>query len=182
MRFGGGGPAAFFEMFRTETSADLLVADLRPADHTYFWEFTIAARGLAVYRCIFPLVRLSARAIDYLLAKRVVLSNSRRRHQEWPNDESFVATVLKDKPDMICRDLNDFGQTLYDEHTLSFWKPFDGANLPLRDDRVAVFHPVLYGAEYRAKVERVEAPQADRQLYRRVRRRLIREYNKRTAW
>jgi hypothetical protein len=52
----------------------------------------------------------------------------------------------------------------------------------MRDDRLTIYHPVLFGTEYRAKVERVEAPQRDRRLVRRIRRRLIRELNKRTRW
>ena len=52
----------------------------------------------------------------------------------------------------------------------------------MRDGEVTIYHPVLYGADYRAKVERVEAPQPDRRLTRRIRRRLIREVNKRTRW
>ncbi|HYZ24900.1 MAG TPA: hypothetical protein VE690_22370 [Rhodopila sp.] len=182
VRFGGAGAAAFFELFRNETEADLLVADLRPADHTYFWEFMITARDLVPFRCIFPVVRLSARAIDYLLAKRIAFARNARRRREWPNDESFVATLLKNHPGMVCRDLNDFGRELYNHDTLSFWKPFDGDALELSRERLTVYHPVLFGAEYRAKVERMEAPQDDRRLVRRVRRRLIRELNKATTW
>jgi hypothetical protein len=182
VRFSGGGAAAFFSKFRGETSADLLVADLRPADHTYYWEFMVAARDLRVYRCIFPLVRLSAGAIDYLLQKRATLSQRRRRLLDWPNDESFVATLLKNNPAMVCRDLNDFGARLYDEDTLSFWKPIDGDALRMRDESLTVYHPVLYGDDYRAKVERVRAPQPERRLTRRIRRRLIREVNKLTRW
>jgi len=182
VRFGGGGAAAFFDVFRSDTEIDLLVADLRRADRTYFWEFMVAARNLPVYRCIFPLVRVSARAIDYLLAKRVLLSRNRRRRRDWPNDESFVATLLENNPDMVCRDLNDFGPTLYDDTTLSFWKPLDGEKLRMREDRVTIYHPVLFGGDYRAKMERVEAPQPDRRLTSRIRRRLIREVNKRTRW
>jgi hypothetical protein len=182
VRFSAGGSAAFFEMFRNETTADLLVADLRPADHTYFWEFTIAARGLEVYRCIFPLVRLSARAIDYLLVKRQELSQRPRRRREWPNDESFVATMLNNNPEMTCRDLNDFDRTLYNDDTLSFWKPLDGDALRMQDDRLTIYHPVLSGDDYQAKIRRVEAPQSDRRLVRRIKRRLVREVNKRTSW
>ena len=165
-------------MFRDNTENDLLVADLRPAHRTYFWEYMVAARGVLVHRCIFPLVRVSARAIDYLLANRVRLSRHQRRRRDWPNDESFVATLLKNAPDMNCRDLNGFGRTLDDENTLSFWKPLDGDRLRMRDGEVTIYHPVLDGADYRAKVERVEAPQPDRRLTRRIRRRLIREVNK----
>lgn len=181
VRFGGGTAGDLFAKFRTET-ADLIVADLRPADHTYFWEFTLIARGLRVHRCIFPLVRLSARAIDDLLPKRVTLSRSKHRQSEWPNDEVFVATMLANNPGMVCRDLNDFGETLWDPGTLTFWEPLNGEALPMRQDRLTVYHPVLFGAEYRAKVTRVEAPQADRKLWRRVRRRLIREVNRRSRW
>jgi hypothetical protein len=182
VRFGGGNAAGFFDKFRDEATADFLAADLRPADRTYFWEFMITARDLNPWRCLFPVVRLSARALDYLLAKRRAFSRNTRRLQDWPNDESFVATLLANHPAMVCRDLNDGGACLYNEHTLSFWQVFDG-DQPLPDaGRLTIYHPVLFGAEYAAKRQRVNAPQPDRRLVRRIRRRVIREINKRTSW
>jgi hypothetical protein len=183
VRIGGSGPAGLFGKFREDSATDLIVADLRPADHTYFWEFTIAAPGLHVHRCLFPLVRLSARAVDLLLSRRVALSRNTWRRRQWPNDEVFVATILASTPGMICRDLNDFGETLWTPDTLSYWQPLDGDALPQTSGPPTVYHPVLFGDAYRAKLlERAAGAQVDRRLRRRIKRRLIREVNRRAAW
>jgi hypothetical protein len=178
----GGGPAGFFAMFDEVATADLLAPGLRPADRTWFWEYTIAARGIAVHRCLFPIVRVSARAIDALAAGRVALSRRWRRRLAWPNDESFVATTLVNNPDMICRDLNDLGRTLYDSETLSFEQPYDGDILRMREDVPTIYHPVLFGADYQAKINRLRERQPDRKFTRRVIRRLLRAWNMRSRW
>jgi hypothetical protein len=186
VRFSGGGPAAFFDRFRNDQVTDLWAPQLRRTDRNWFWEHTVVARGLTAYRCLFPVIRLSARAIDYVRSKRQQLARHVLRRLAWPNDESFVATALMNHPDMICRDLNDAGATLYTDKTFSFEGPFDGDTLDMtgRDSNEAlmIYHPVLFGKHYQAKLERLRAPQSDRLLYRRVLRRLVRAINMRTAW
>lgn len=182
VRFGGDGPAGFFAMFEAETTADLLAPDLRRADRSWFWEYTVAARGVSVYRCLFPIVRLSGRAIDYLAAKRAALSQRPGRRRAWPNDESFVATAIANNPDMIARDLNQFGRMLYDAATLSFELPYNGDILRMRQDVLTIYHPVLFGADYDTKVTKMQESQPDRKLLQRISRRLVREVNKMSAW
>jgi hypothetical protein len=178
----GGDPASLFAMFDPMVKVDLLAPCLRPADRTWFWEYTIAARGITVHRCLFPIVRVSARAIDYLAAKRVALARHERRRRAWPNDESFVATVLVNNPVMVCRDLNDFGRALYNSETFSFELPHDGDTIRMRDDTPTIYHPVLFGADYRAKIKRLGEIQPDRKFSRRVSRRLNRALNMRSSW
>lgn len=174
-----GNPEHFFKMYKNDTSTDLLAPDLRRADTTWFWEHAIASRSAVIHRCLFPLVRLSVRAIDHLAAKRVEMARRLARRLAWPNDESFVATVLSNSPGMICRDLNDFGYQLYDSQTFSYYLPFNGDELHLNDDRLKIYHPVLFGADYEAKLERLKHHDIDHRLADRIMRRLAREVNSR---
>jgi hypothetical protein len=180
VRFGGGSPKSFFSMFAGDAVTDLLALDLRAADGTWFWEHAIAARDLTVFRCLFALVRLSDQAIDDLLDKRALLSRRWARRLSWPNDESFVSTVLMNNPKMTCRDLNDFGN-FYDAETVSYHHPFDGDQFQMRDT-LTVYHPVLFGSEYRAKLKRLEHHRQERTIASRVRRRLAHELNVRRRW
>ena len=105
------------------------------------------------------------------------------RRRQWPNDEAFVATVLASSADMISRDLNDFGEPLWTPESMSYWRPLDGDALRLQDGPLTVYHPVLFGDAYRAKLaERDAGSHFNRRLRGRIKRRLVREVNKRTQW
>ena len=173
----GGDWADFFAMFK-RTLDDLLVAGLREADRGWFWEYTMAARGVAVWRCMFPVVRLSSRAIDMLRLRRVTMSQDKRRQRDWPNDEAFVATVMQNTLLINCADINEFGSAVYDAETFVFHRAMDGDALQMRDGML--YHPVLYGADYRAKVARHAGREYHSLLWRRIRRRVVREVNRRT--
>ncbi len=105
--------------------------------------------------CLFAILRVSSTAIDRLLTDRRELSRKRSRRKQWPNDESFVATTLA-KSGFVVRDLNSFGQTLYSEETMSFFGPRQGEALGLENADVRLYHPVLFGADYNSKIERLE--------------------------
>jgi hypothetical protein len=184
VRFSGAGPAAFFDRFRNDQTSDLLAPMLRNADRKWYWEYTVIASGMTAHRCLFPIIRLSAKAIDYALAKRRQLGRRMLRRAVWANDESFVATALMNNPAMVCHDLNDGGAPLYSGETLSFEKPFEGDVMDLggADEALTIYHPVLFGSAYQAKLERMRNQYPDRRLYRRILRRLVRAINQHTAW
>jgi hypothetical protein len=149
--FFGGNAAEFFGFFAQRDQVDLLAAQLRPADHSWYWRQTARARDVAAYRCLFPITRLSARAIDAALARRRSHSRRLTRRLLWPNDEALVATTLMNSG-LLCRDFNDFGTTFYSDEMFFFGAPLRGERLPSGDDGVRLAHPVLFGRAYEDKV------------------------------
>jgi hypothetical protein len=177
-----GDLTAFFEFFESRADIDFLSTHLQPADRSWFWTDTAAARDVLPFRCLFPLTRLSARAIDAALQRRRVHSGRLLRRQMWPNDEALIATTLMNGP-FTCRDFNDFGPSFYSPDSFSFLNPIDGDQRRPSRGGVRMVHPVLFGDAYRAKVrslrdgERRSGSWFDRQW-----RRTISRVNRRLPW
>jgi hypothetical protein len=145
-------PGAFFDRF-AEDPADLLISHLRPAEATWDWGKTMADGG-PVWRCLFPLLRISARALDALLearrdaGPRFVAAG--RDPQFWPNDEVFVATTLM-RAGFDCRDLNASGE-VYDPQSFGYWWPISDRQLEAQGREGFAYHPVLNGEAYFRKL------------------------------
>jgi hypothetical protein len=156
VRFSEHGLPDFFRRF-DEESADLLVTRFSPAEPNWYWTAAASARDARPYRCLFPISRVSAGAIDILLSKRRSHSADPLRRLFWPNDEVFVATTLHGAG-LHCRDFNDFGAPVHDEQSFGFFEPIDGEHfqreLALRPG-FRIFHPVLFGEEYERKVRKL---------------------------
>ena len=164
-----------FAFFDSQPHVDFLCAELQPADRNWFWVQSAAARDVQPFSCLFPVTRLSARAIDATLRQRRLHSRSPLRRQLWPNDEALVATTLANNG-FECRDLNDFGIRFYSPGTFSYWHVLDGERLP-DPQGVCMMHPVLYGSAYRAKVASRQFP--PRNLSERAWRRTVALLNRR---
>jgi hypothetical protein len=97
----------------------------------------------AVYGCIFPITRLSGRAIDHLYQARraASVSNSEDLFPTWPNDEVFVATELKNHG-FECRDLGEQREGLYKRGTLRIGLPHDRGQLMAQPLDEQIYHPV----------------------------------------
>jgi hypothetical protein len=118
VRFNFDDAGDFFRLYDRRPDVDLFATQLGPADETYAWTAMMAPFAERPQRCMFPVTRLSARAVDHLLMKRQELSrrfayelgaDGRPRSQaNWPNDEVFVATGLFEAG-MSCADLNSLG-------------------------------------------------------------------------
>ncbi len=162
VRFVGPDLPSFFARFDALDDVDLLATDLRPSDNGWYWTDTVRGRGVTPYRCLFPVTRLSVRAVDAALAKRVEQSRRPLRRLLWPNDEAHVATALANGG-FMCRDFNDFGRPLYTPETFSFHTPIDGDRLAPVDDTLRMHHPVLFGEAFQRKVKRLgEKPPSQR--------------------
>jgi len=96
----------FFTQFLADT-ADYLCGRFGPRQAHWEWFAEIQPDFPQVYGGIFPLTRLSGRAIDYLARERARLSAAvgPKRPYRWPNDESFVASALM-AGGFTCGDLN----------------------------------------------------------------------------
>jgi hypothetical protein len=145
-------PGAFFDRF-ADDPADLIVSNLRPAEPSWDWRKTMDDGG-PVWRCLFPLVRLSARALDHLLqarrefGARFVAAGA--DSQFWPNDEVFAATTLM-RAGLDCRDLNAGGE-VYDPATFGYWWPLSDRQVVETGREGFAYHPVLNGDRYFQKL------------------------------
>jgi hypothetical protein len=153
VRIAGTDPAAFFAKFAGR-GGDLIAGYIGDSEPDWPWRATTESCDAIPKKCFFPVVRLSAEAIDTLLAKRRAHARSWCRRILWPNDEAFVATTLI-AAGADTLDLNAGEPSVYRREQFSFDTIRDG-DLPLDSDaRVALFHPVLSGDALRRKYARL---------------------------
>ena len=161
VRFNFDNVADFFRIYDQRPDVDLFATQLGPADATYAWTAMMAPFAERPQRCMFPVTRLSARAVDHLLLKRQALSRRfaaelgadgrPRSPDHWPNDEVFVATMLVEAG-MACADLNSLGRSVYDHTTFSYQFPFSEQRFRLRGRDGMIYHPVLKSDAFLRKV------------------------------
>ena len=96
--------SGFFEKF-TDDDSDLLAFKYRHAEASWPWYRLMQPTGNQVMRCYFSPIRLSASAVDHLLARRRAMSDE-VAVDVWPNDEAFTATTLT-ADGFRCRDIFD---------------------------------------------------------------------------
>jgi hypothetical protein len=149
----------FFEIFSETEDVDLAAALLGRRYSDWYWHSSIADRHRDIYGCLFSLLRISARAIDHLLTRRIAASAEERTTgpgipKSWPNDEAFVATELVSAK-FKCRDLNGFGRDVYNKETFSFDRPIQGETFDQQPFDGLAYHPVLYGAAFIEKLHKI---------------------------
>lgn len=189
VRIAGRNPRAFFEKF-SFADHDLLCGHLDEAGKDWTWRKAARSRDAQAHMCFFPVVRLSANAIDVLLAKRRAHSRRWSRRALWPNDEVFVGTTLFAAG---CRlaDLNAGSPAVYEAEEFTFAAVRDG-DVPLDIEReVALLHPVLFGTALERKLQRLREREpalgALSRLHRKLHRRIgptawALAINRRSAW
>lgn len=75
--------------------SDLLAYNISPARENWYWSRSMQDKTATVFKCAFPLTRLSRNAIDFLHIERAQMEKSFARPSSiYPNDESFVASTL----------------------------------------------------------------------------------------
>ncbi len=164
--------ADFFGPFDDEP-ADALLCQFRPAHADWYWYHGMRMRRSEVFRCLFPIVRLTDGAIDRLFAARQEASRSVALKFEWPNDEAFVATEAM-AAGLACKDLNDCGRVVYDDLSMSYHRPIDGDALTRLPMDGKIYHPVLFGAALAAKQRALQRQEGRDSLRARVTRRVMR--------
>lgn len=162
--FHGEDPGFFFRFFAEQPEVDFLAGRLGPAEQSWFWRNTARGRDVSPFQCLFPVTRLSRRAIDSAFARRIEQGRRLSRRILWPNDEAFVATTLMNG-EFVTRDFNDFGQVFYDNATFYYGAPMNGDLLQLSPAAVHVVHPVLSGSEYAAKLRALKQRSAARESW-----------------
>ncbi len=138
-------PLDFFRLFDERASEDYLAACLKVADKGWHWRERAARRFPVVYSALFPVVRLSAGAVERLLERRrFEAKNLRDADAHWPNDESFVASAANDIG-LTAADFNAYGE-FYSEATFAPHLLRHLSELPEPDNML--YHAVRGGAAY----------------------------------
>ncbi len=142
-------PGRLLRADRLPVQGDFLASYLRPAETNWHWITSLQGQFRHVYRCFFPLVRIAARAVDFLFDlqandSRFWSNDMEQDGSAWPNDEAFAATLLQNGG-CSCADLNQFGAA-YTEDSFSWHKPSHLSALPPHDGRL--YYPVRTGQSY----------------------------------
>ena len=176
----GGDVSQFFAHF-AGIAEDMLSVDYRPAETSYRWFSFSSGKNVTPYRCLFPVIRLSSRALSALYTKRLAHARHRQRRATWPNDESFVATTLTNSG-FTCKDINDFGLPFYDDTTFSYFIPIRGESFEPSTEEPVLYHPVLYGEDYERKRHLLRTRPSPLSFAGRIEQRLRRTLNHLVAW
>ncbi len=152
---------SFFDHFAAVPD-DLLAANFGPRSRTAGkpgaaegagWATLMAGQYDTVYGCLFPITRLSARAVDHLARKRAAAhpGDAPKAKDTWPNDEAFVCTEAM-AAGLACSDFNDHGRKVYDPQAgfTSWRRKQDLYLLGVSKGFVEglFYHPVLTVPEY----------------------------------
>ncbi len=144
----------FFALFDAAPH-DYLVAKFGKRGPGWNWHGSMAGSGSNVYGGLFPVSRLSARAIAALHQERAAASSAAgdKRGKRWPNDESFVGTTLA-KLGMNCANLNAVSAApLCTPEGYRRGDPLLLDDLRQRGSR-QLYHPVLLRDQYLTKLRR----------------------------
>jgi hypothetical protein len=151
----------FFHSFDATEDADLLVTHLAQAEDHHAWKRTMAPFSQRPITCMYPFLRVSARAVDVMHKGRRALTQrflnealpdgTMRSHADWPNDEIFTATTLQERG-LICRDINSEERQFYDALSFSFAHLISARRLDRSPPDGKLHHPVEHGTEYMRKL------------------------------
>lgn len=147
----------FFGKFSDGDDVDLWVAELRTNDASWFWH-----NGMAKYhsgpvsRCLYPLLRISARLIDAIANRRKEIRELLKiadlsmviavPPSDYPNDEAITAT-LACSPPFNARDFSEIGD-LYSHETYRFGWPLSRSQLENGSQTKKLYHPALSGEHF----------------------------------
>ena len=132
----------FFEQFTADT-ADYLAGRFGKRQGHWDWHAEVSPDYPDVYGGVFPITRLSGRAIDFLFSERRRLSAlvGPAKPVRWPNDESFVASALV-QAGFTGADLNAENRVVRTEISLRTGVVHDTVWLAAHGRDGLIYHPV----------------------------------------
>jgi hypothetical protein len=143
-------PVSFFADIDSNCAADFVATYVEEAPLSWSWRQYMEQQYSLVYRCFYPLLRVSAAAIDCLFenrleASRLAVQDSRdASFQRWPNDEVFTATILANHGFSLA-DFNQFGAH-YTAQSFGFGTLSHPVQRHLKNE--TLYHPVRSGLHY----------------------------------
>ncbi len=150
-------PGEFFAFFAGQQHVDFLACRLWETNSGWSWYSSMRPYADRVFSCLFPITRLSRRAIEYLLMRRRVLTTLHQaclaggEAREWPNDEVFCATELSNA-NYRCMDINAFGRSFYTRESFGFLDAVALSRLAQTPHDGLIYHPVLSGEPFDRKL------------------------------
>lgn len=171
-------PREFFGPL-AEDPADFLAPAFRERGDDWFWTWSaVAALGEGpVWGCLYPITRMTARAIAHCARVRaeslaasagdLSLSRSDAPPYPIPNDEGFTATALM-RAGFDCRDLRALLPGAFSDAGFSWDAPLMRAEALGAGLAGQVLHPVLEAAEARVKLALMRTRRPDRFAARRA--------------
>jgi hypothetical protein len=139
---------------------DFLSAEFRPAEADWWWTSYMGKTFPCVFRSFFPIIRVSAEAVDLLYeqrlkATRTIDATVHPSQVIWPNDEVFVASNLANN-EFYCADFNSVA-SVYTDMSLNHWKIFHPTEIPLEDG--LIYHSVQEADGYlKATISQHKSP------------------------
>ena len=146
--------AEFFALLAADET-DFLAPGLEQADEHWFWNDYLSCADARPWRCLFPVTRLSARAVDLLQSIRCKHARHLSRRLRWPNDEGFVATTVA-AAGLSMADLNTRIPNAWTPAAFSFETPIPGETFDPSGKAEHLHHPVLFGDDYTRKLNALD--------------------------
>lgn len=172
-----GDPADFFRICQA-SNADLLCGYLYEARPGHFWWPHTQSRDARPMGCLFPVVRLSPRALQACYAKRQKHSRQWFRRALWPNDEGLVVTTVVNAGLQVS-DFNELAPGLWKRETY-FVTGGPHTHIP-SSGPPHLIHPVRYEERTAAHLKQTGWEDASSLRYR-LKQRAVRAYAATRSW
>ena len=120
----------------SENDTDFLCSYLDKATSDWMWyKYKKDFSNSIIYRTFFPLIRVSARTVDFLY-------NSRVNNPTLANDEVFVATTISNN-NFKTSCFNSSSKIVYDRNSFSYMLPHYVPFVELYRKKATIYHPAF---------------------------------------
>jgi len=139
-----------------EQRTDLVVHNLQPSSPHWMWTETALKHFARPLQAFFPLLIISGRAIDHLLARRLAIYRNKtpQLHEDWPFCETFIPSAIAEMPDARIE-----GLASHADLALYRITPPLHVDEPEVTAAGTVCHPVLGGAAFAEKFLKKRNPE-----------------------
>lgn len=138
-------PGDFFNRC-AEDKSDLLAFSIGTREKP--WKHLDAAKKVydEVYGCVFPLIRVSKPALNYLKSERARYGREWDQKSDYSNDEGFVASAIAADPSLSMKRMQNLVPDLFSQKAFNTRNAYTFASLQARPK--GIYHPVLNDKEF----------------------------------
>ena len=162
VRIHSGDIRSFFDGTGESVHAEFITAHYAEASPEWMWYSTMRPFAGAIFTCMMQLCCVSRRAAMLLWEERKQLTaHFLSKHlppDSWPNDEAFVAAILKENHFMVAT-FAKHAPSFEIDRTFTFTKPTSKKWLDTIPYNNRIYHPVVTGRRFK---DRIDAYVSDR--------------------